>query len=109
MLEPAAESVHSGERMSHSVSGVSTPAKVADWAKGMALGNVASSPMDSAVGLDRRPVWDERTVIPSSKTLYHLLSQFILAEALGSLNVVGPILHMRKLGLRESHKTVALS
>lgn len=85
VLEPVAEAARSEGRMSQG----------AAWAKGVALGNVASSPMDSAAGLDWGPVWGEKTVVPSSKILYHLLSQFILTAALGSLDVVGPILQMK--------------
>lgn len=38
------------------------------------MGNVASSPVDSAAGLDWGPVQGERTVTPSSKACSHLLS-----------------------------------
>ena len=108
-LEPEAEAAQSAGRMSRSAVGESTPAKGAAWVQGVALGNVASSPVDSAAGLDWRPVRGERTVTPSSKALSHLLSLFILTAALGSLDDEAPILQVRELSLRESHRMVALS
>ena len=67
VLEPVDEDAQSLGRMPLSGGGVSTPAKGAAWAKGVASGNVASSPVDSAAGLDWGPVREERTVTPSSK------------------------------------------
>lgn len=81
VLELEAEAVQSAGRLSRSVVGVPTADKGVAWAKGVALGNVASSPVDSAAGLDWGPVQGERTVTPSSKACSHLLSPFILRAA----------------------------
>ena len=78
VLEPEAEAEQSEGRLSRSVVGVPTPDEGVAWAKGVALGNLASSLVDSAAGLDWGPVQEERTVTPPSKACFHLLSPFIL-------------------------------
>lgn len=80
-----------------------TLAKGASWDKGMASGNMASSPVDSAAGLVWGLVRGEKMVTP------HLLAQGILTAALGNLDAVAPTWQVKMLSLREPHKTVALS